>query len=269
MIFAGIDVNIITHEKALSAGVEALGLWTWGMCYSQLHETDGRLPRVAVMSALGDQRRVLRRLVVRLVSSGLWIESECGLHFTIWNYGKKNQTADEIKAKKQASADRVRRWRERRNAAGNADVTPEESVRTDPPSPPPPENTTTTRKQEGESAPAGNAVGVSRVLRPDEPLTEQRRADHASNLVGPPRDTEAEWRNFVDDRIARTVLFASNGAVDADWRKWVRRQNIIDAKSRIQAQNDTGGKRRGRADTRQPLRDPNPEWLATGTEDDL
>lgn len=264
MIFAGIDVNIITHEKALAAGVEALGLWSWGMCYAQLHTTDGRLPRVAVMSALGEQRRVLRRSVVRLVSSGLWIESECGSFFTIWNYNKKNQTAEEIQAKKAASAERVRRWRERRNALGNADVTPAERVRTDPPLPPPLQPDNTTRKQERESAPPRNAVGVSRVLRPDEPLTDQRREDHQSNLVGPPRDIEAEWKNFVDDRIARTVLFASACAVDADWRKWVRRQNVIDAQSRIKAQNDhQGGGKRG---DRQPLGDPNAKWLKTGSD---
>lgn len=208
MIFAGIDVNIITHEKALSAGVEALGLWVWGMCYSQIHETDGRLPRVAVMSAFGEQKRVLRRLVVRLVSSGLWVEprcgrcrvciasesgsgrvqvafdsrpsqvqvasesgssevcdeSECGSFFVIRNYDKKNQSSEEIRAKKQASADRVRRWRERRNAVGNALP---ERVRTDPQTPS--ENTNTTRKQkEGESAPPS---AVTSAVTEDPPIS--------------------------------------------------------------------------------------------------
>lgn len=126
MIFAGIDVNIITHPKAIQAGPEALGLWVWGMCYAQVHKTDGRLPRVAVMSALGAQRRVLSRLAVRLVTSGLWDESEDG-SFQIHNYGAKNQTAVEIASRaeqrKAANAERQARWRNARNAGVTQPVT--------------------------------------------------------------------------------------------------------------------------------------------------
>ncbi len=131
MIYAGIDVNIINHEKALTAGIEAFGLWCWGMCYAQIHETDGRLARVAVMSALGGDKRALRRAAVRLVTSGLWIESDDG-SFQVWNYTKKNRTASEIEGvredRKAANAARQRDWRSRRNAGvtrdSNADVTP-------------------------------------------------------------------------------------------------------------------------------------------------
>jgi hypothetical protein len=123
MIYARIDVNITTHEKALIAGVEALGLWTWGMCWAQLHETDGRLPRVVVMSAMGEKARVLRRLAVRLVTSGLWIENEDG-SFLIRNYVTKNQTAEEIAARKEAgrlaNAERQARWRNARVTQSNA-----------------------------------------------------------------------------------------------------------------------------------------------------
>lgn len=126
MIFAGIDVNIITHPKALQAGPEAFGLWTWGMCYAQTHKTDGRLPRVAVMSALGAQRRVLSRLAVRLVTSGLWDELEDG-SFQVHNYGAKNQTAAEIASRdeqrKAANAERQARWRNARNAGVTRPVT--------------------------------------------------------------------------------------------------------------------------------------------------
>ncbi len=126
MIYAGIDVNIITHERAVAAGPEAFGLWCWGMCWSQIHETDGRLPEVNVLHALGGQRRVLRRLAVRLVSVGLWIASEDG-SFQVRNYTKKNQTADEItrrrSEKKSANAGRQQAWRERRAAGVTPEVT--------------------------------------------------------------------------------------------------------------------------------------------------
>lgn len=123
MIYARIDVNIITHEKALVAGVEALGLWTWGMCYAQLHETDGRLPRVAVLSALAGRRNIM--LAKRLVEAGLWSANEDG-SWSIWNYTRKNQTAEEIAARKEAgkkaNAERQARWRNARVTQSNATV---------------------------------------------------------------------------------------------------------------------------------------------------
>ena len=73
-----------------------------------------------------------------------------------------------------------------------------------------------------------------RALRPDEPLTDQRRKDFdALTFNVPAREIDPEWRNFVDDRIAKTILFASAAAVDADWRKWVRRQNGMESKARV------------------------------------
>lgn len=109
MIYAGIDVDIITHEKALNAGVAAFGLWVWGMCYAQKHTTDGRLPLVAVMSALDEDRRVLRRATVRLCTSGLWVESADG-SFAVFNYPKKNQTSEDIQRKKDEARERKDRW---------------------------------------------------------------------------------------------------------------------------------------------------------------
>jgi hypothetical protein len=146
MIFAGIDVNIITHPKALAAGPEALGLWLWGMCYAQLHETDGRLPKVAVLSALGLHPVVSRRLADRLVVVGLWA-SEADGSWSAVNYGKKNQTSDEIRRKKDLAAERTKRWRDgRRDAPRDAHVTLPERIRTLPEPEPSPEPDNTTRK---------------------------------------------------------------------------------------------------------------------------
>lgn len=95
--------------------------------------------------------------------------------------------------------------------------------------------------RERERAPEAEPTRSTRVLRPDEPLTEQRRNDFdALTQSVPARDIEPEWQNFVDDRIARSILFGSAGAVDADWRKWVRRQNVIEAKDRVRTR-DRGG----------------------------
>ncbi len=139
MIFAGIDVDIITHEKALNSGIAGFGLWAWGMCYAQKHTTDGRLPLVAVMSALDEDRRILRRAAVRLVTSGLWVESADG-SFAVFNYPKKNQTADDIQRKKDAATGRKERWLERQEAASRtrSKTLPEREGTPSPPEPPPP-----------------------------------------------------------------------------------------------------------------------------------
>ncbi|MCL2777736.1 MAG: hypothetical protein FWD73_07000 [Polyangiaceae bacterium] len=78
MIYATIDVTIIMHEKALLAGVEAFGLWSWGLAYVQRYQTDGRLTVAAVRSALGGNPRRNERLGERLVQVGLWSRNEDG-----------------------------------------------------------------------------------------------------------------------------------------------------------------------------------------------
>ena len=57
-------------------------------------------------------------------------------------------------------------------------------------------------------------------------LTEQRRKDFAAlTMMSRPRDIDAEWAIYVDDRLKRGMLFRSEGEIDADWRNWVRRGN--------------------------------------------
>jgi hypothetical protein len=219
VIFAGIDVNVITHEKALAAGIEAFGLWAWGMCYAQLHETDGRLPRIAVLSALAGKRNIM--LAQRLVAAGLWTESEDG-SWHVFNYRKKNQSADEIRKKKEAAAERARAWRERvrtrdgaRDERVRTDPPPEPSPSPETPPPPSPENKT------GESAPAP-PMGLKRVLREDEPFTEKRAAyvETLHMSEGIRLDGPKVWRKFVNDRMSHGLLYGSTEQVDAAWRKW-------------------------------------------------
>jgi hypothetical protein len=65
-----------------------------------------------------------------------------------------------------------------------------------------------------------------RVLHEDEPFTAKREAYVETVRMGTGEDLDgpAMWRDFVNDRISKTVLYATVGAVDADWRKWVDRQ---------------------------------------------
>lgn len=213
MIFAGIDVHIITHPKALAAGIDAFGLWCWGMCYAQLHITNGHLPRVAVLSALGGKRNIM--LALKLEEAGLWTPHEDG-SWSIWNYGKKNQTADEIREKKEKAAERVRLWRERRNAQCNASVTQPVTrnvrVRTDPQTQTP----NTNRKQDlfGTASPEPEEVTKVRSRRkPETPCPESGASREAVELwaagwkipTGHP-----EFQRFLDHHRKG----------DARWRDW-------------------------------------------------
>lgn len=233
MIYAGIDVNIITHEKVLDAcqaGLDAFGLWAWGMCYAQLHETNGRLPRVAVLTALGGRRNIM--LAQRLVASGLWQLNEDG-SWQVFNYDRKNQTAEEIRDKKAKAAERVRAWRERKlGGSGNAPVTRYETrnerVRTDPS----PEPDNTTRKQNSigtePAAPAPPPAPSSRrvmepVVEQITPLPSRRKPETPC----PPSDAEPgavrgwadRWKLPVDHAEFAHFLDHHRKS-DARWRDW-------------------------------------------------
>ena len=157
MIFASIDVDIITHAKLLDAceggDLSPFGLWTYGMCIAQKHETNGRLARNVILTALGGRRNAV--LAKKLVDSGLWSVNEDG-SWQIFNYAKKNQSAEEIREKKAKASERVRAWREKRNATGNAtgnaDVTRNSTrnvqIRTDPEPEPEPEPEPDNRQQD-------------------------------------------------------------------------------------------------------------------------
>jgi hypothetical protein len=249
MIYAGIDVNVITHEKALAAGIEAFGLWAWGMCYAQLHETDGRLPRIVVLSALAGRRNVM--LAQRLVAAGLWTENEDG-SWQVYNYRKKNQSSEEIRRKKEAAAERARAWRER---VRTRDVTRDERVRADPspepspssPPPPPPENKT------------DQAIKLPLDV-PDEPKANSRkRGTRIPEGWRPSEETEDWSRKQGVDPVRLVDEFhdywrAVPGAkgVKLDWDATFRNR------VRDVAQRGSGK----RADTRQPLRNPEQaDWL--------
>lgn len=252
MIYAGIDVNIITHEKALAAGIEAFGLWSWGMCYAQLHVTDGRLPRVAVLSALAGRRNIIH--AKRLVEAGLWVDNDDG-SWSIWNYGKKNQTAEEIQRKKDAAAERARRWRDRHVTR---DVTRDERVST-PPSPslqtspapePPPAPSPENKTNESESA----RVGLGRKELPrDEPLTDSRiaRVEALTMPKGLRIDADSEWRKFVATTRANGKLVAS---VDDAWEKW-----LIDAMGYLERDRRLESDRREAAQRRRDGPPPPPK----------
>lgn len=108
--FSPIDVNITTHPKAFAAGVEAMGLWLWGMAHARQHRTGGHLHRAAVLGAWGGRRNII--LAKKLVEAGLWTTRADG-DWDIFNFEAKTSGS-------RGSAERMRRLREREKAASQA-----------------------------------------------------------------------------------------------------------------------------------------------------
>jgi hypothetical protein len=104
----------MTHPKAFAAGVEAMGLWLWGMAFAKQHRTDGRVHRPAVLGAWGGKRNVM--LAKRLVDAGLWIARDDG-DWDIHNFEKKGP------GRQSSSAERMRRLRSKRKEVTPGDVT--------------------------------------------------------------------------------------------------------------------------------------------------
>jgi hypothetical protein len=140
--YATIDVDILVHPKALAAGVEAMGLWLWSMAWSHKTGANGKIPRHVVALAWGGTRVTIAKLSARLVGSGLWLETEEG--WEIWNYGKKNQSAEEKERKKKLGRERMARFRDRSRSAksdapcdAESDASPNGGVTRERPAPAP------------------------------------------------------------------------------------------------------------------------------------
>lgn len=222
MIFAGIDVNIITHEKAEAAGIEAFGLWCWAMCWAQVHASDGRVPRLIALRALGGKRNAT--LAQRLVDVGLWSANEDG-SWTIHNYAKKNQTAEEIQRKKEAARRRKEAWKlrqlENENAAGTRSGTRSEHVSERPlqlQTQTPPDNTTTKPNIIGgqsaaPSHPTSAVVEIKHRKRPETPCPD------SDSTAGQIRDWAERWK--IDVGHAEFVGFLDHHRKsDQRWRDW-------------------------------------------------
>lgn len=212
MIFAKVDVKLRDHVRAHTAG-PAMATWLWALLYAREQESDGFIPSVALRLAWSGEKQA-RRDADKLVEVGLWERADGG--WKICRYEAKNDTAEAIASRRKEARERMQSVRANRTRTNRE---PHESVQNEVPG-----SLSLSGSDQG-------GAGGKRVLRPDEPLTEQRRKDFDSlTLMARPRDIAAEWSGFVDDRIKRSMLFAGESAIDADWRQWVRRGNAFAAK---------------------------------------
>lgn len=108
-----VDDNFCFHPKAMAAGNAALGLWVRAGSWCGANLTGGALPR-HMIGTLGAQARDARRLV----SAGLWSETDEGYQFNSWD--EYQPTKAQVEAERAATRERQRRFREaKRNAVTN------------------------------------------------------------------------------------------------------------------------------------------------------
>ena len=114
MTWFKVDDGFAFHPKALAAGNSALGLWVRAGAWCAANLTEGALPR-HMIGTLGAQKRDARRLV----SAGLWCETEDGYQFNSWDHYQPTKT--QVEAQRKANRERQARAREREaNAVSNA-----------------------------------------------------------------------------------------------------------------------------------------------------
>jgi hypothetical protein len=113
MAWVRLDDQVPQHPKVLRAGPSASWLWVCGIAYCSRHLTDGIIPAEA-LSTFGVPGA--RRLAARLVEIGLWHRAGSG--FQVHDYHAYNDHAEDVKARRKATASRVARWKQER--AGNS-----------------------------------------------------------------------------------------------------------------------------------------------------
>jgi hypothetical protein len=109
MTWFKVDDGLYGHPKAMSAGLEAMGLWTLCGSYCGRYLTDGFVPATYVRS-LGERTR----LAHRLVAAGLWYEDEKdgqkGWSFHKWEHYQP--TRADVEADRKAARTRQAKHRE-------------------------------------------------------------------------------------------------------------------------------------------------------------
>lgn len=140
MAWGRIDDKLYSHRKTMriprAQRCAAIGLWTLAVSWSNNHETDGHVPR-----DIWDEFGTTEDIAETLVSAGYWIATDDG--YLITNWGEYNLTSDDLKAKREAEAERKRKWRDAKRARSAASPTDVPAGQGDTSEPVPPDSVTT------------------------------------------------------------------------------------------------------------------------------
>lgn len=215
-----VDDGFHSHKKAVRAGVGAVGLWVLAGSWSADQLTDGFVPDY--IAARLDPS--YEEHAAALVKAGLWTESQVdgddGWQFHEW--AERQQSRDDVMAKREAARERMRRLRERKkntakdspnvraNTSRSDDEVREPDTYTD---------TYTNTYIEGDAdAPASpkrppRATAITDAFAIDDDLRKW-----AKNEV-PHVDIDTETKKFVDHHVSRGNSFKQPSRA---WKKWMR-----------------------------------------------
>jgi hypothetical protein len=161
MAWVRLDDQIFMNAKIIDLSKDAKLLYLSGLTLAAAQLTDGYLSTMSVRMAAAAVD-VERAAAAELIAAGLWTEGVGGIQ--IHDYLKYNKTAEQVKAEREANAERQARYRERHNEPTNSvsnGVTT--TVSNAPPIPIPNTNTRPSPKpkpveESGSHEPAANAA---------------------------------------------------------------------------------------------------------------
>lgn len=113
-----LDADYFSNPKVLAAGRDGAALHLASICWCAMHETDGRVPKVAlptIMSWAG----VHRRAVDAAMAAGLWVANGDG--FVVHDFDVMNGSQSQAHRQRQQWRERQRRSRESRKDHGVTD----------------------------------------------------------------------------------------------------------------------------------------------------
>ena len=224
-----VDLGFYDSEEVLSIPrkirAAAVGVWTLCGCYAANKLSDGYVSN-EMLKQLGCTP-VIRAALMATKPEPLWVDDAHmgGIWFTRW--AKWQRTSAEVKAYREADAERKRRAREaKRNATtSNDDETsgrtsggPSSSVRPDSGTPKTETKTETeTTTANAVERPRKRAHRLPDDWRPDQQVIDQMKFDH------PHVDLRAEHEKFCDYWTAKSGKDATKHDWNATWRNWIRR----------------------------------------------
>jgi len=198
-----VDDGLCFHPKAIAAGNSALGLWVRAGSWCGANLTGGALPR-HMIGTFGAQKRD----AAKLVSAGLWCETEEGYQFNSWD--EYQPTKDQVEADRKAGRERQARWRERHANANSNGVTNTDTNGAT--------NTTPTRPDPTSSSSGTTKRGAKRATQLPEDW--KPKEDHLEIATDYGLDPAFELRAFRDH-------FTATGKPYKDWdaafRVWLNK----------------------------------------------
>ncbi len=169
-----VDDRLHAHPKAVRAGAQAMGLWVMCLSWVGAYETDGFVPSsqaVLIAKSIGISRPT--GVCSHLVAVGLWEVVDGG--FLFHDYGHCNKLKSQIQLERDATKQRVTRYRDRYKDDGNAVTNGVTRARAfpDPTRPIPIPKEIPPQPPEGAEQPAAPAGGQSQPVETSAPEPEQ------------------------------------------------------------------------------------------------